>query len=193
MTGNSASEAQIDRKQVMSECKGYQYEPEFNEEELLAASAESSDDLGVNEINERGDNTNWCTCGHCDILPSQRECVCCKEFEHYAENYISSLCPCISQHSDFDMVCLNRVVLETAYVAFLRYKRKSGQAPQVLTNRQSRLMAYRQFICFVRRGQPLGKKNRVVLPACVVIKIRKAFPDDEYEGFHSESSSSDSD
>ncbi|XP_062615570.1 uncharacterized protein LOC134277272 [Saccostrea cucullata] len=119
----------------MSECKGYQYEPEFNEEELLAVSVESSDDLGINEINERGDNTNWCTCGHCDILPSQRECVCCNQGSWHIGN----------------------------------------------------------LFFFVRREQPLGKKNRVVLPACVVIKIRKAFPDDEYEGFHSESSSSDSD
>ncbi|XP_061170462.1 uncharacterized protein LOC133179792 [Saccostrea echinata] len=177
----------------MSDCKGYQYEPEYNEEELLAASTENNSDLGMIEENDRGNDKNWCSCGHCDILPSRRECVCCQEFEHYAENYISSQCPCISQHSDFEMVSLNRTVLETAYVAFMRYKRKRGPAPQVLTNRQSRLMAYRQFICFVRRGQPLGRKNRVVLPACVVIKIRKTFPDDAYEGFHSESSSSDSD
>jgi hypothetical protein len=38
----------------------------------------------------------------------------------------------------------------------------------LLTNRQSRLMAYRQFVCWVRKGQPLGKKYRVTLPACIV-------------------------
>ena len=58
-------------------------------------------------------------------------------------------------------------------------------------------MAYRQFVHWVRRGQPLGKKNRVVLPACVVTKIRKTFPEESgrHEGFHSEydSSMSDSD
>lgn len=56
-------------------------------------------------------------------------------------------------------------------------------------------MAYRQFLCWVRRGQPLGKKHRVVLPACAVLKIRKSFPEEsgQYEGFHSESSESDSD
>ena len=57
--------------------------------------------------------------------------------------------------------------------------------------RQYRLMAYRQFINWVRRGQPLGKKFRVVIPACVVLKIRKTFPEASgiYEGFHSASSS----
>ena len=57
--------------------------------------------------------------------------------------------------------------------------------------RQSRLMAYRQFVNWVRRGQPLGKKNRIVLPACIVLKIRKTYPEEsgQYEGFHSESNS----
>ena len=56
-------------------------------------------------------------------------------------------------------------------------------------------MAYRLFLCWVRRGQPLGKKKRVVLPLCVVSKIRKTFPDPGgiYEGFHDVESSSDSD
>ena len=47
---------------------------------------------------------------------------------------------------------------ETSYISFLRYKRHRGRAPDVLTNRQSRLVAYRQFVCWVRKGQPLGKK-----------------------------------
>ena len=56
-------------------------------------------------------------------------------------------------------------------------------------------MAYRQFLCWVRRGQPLDKKKRVVLPSCVVSKIWKTFldPDGIYEGFHDVDSSSFSD
>lgn len=55
-------------------------------------------------------------------------------------------------------------------------------------------MAYRQFINWVRRSQPLGKKFRVVIPSCVVTKIRNSFPDEHgnYEGFH-EASDTDSD
>ena len=68
----------------------------------------------------------------------------------------------------------------------------------MLTNRQSRLMSYRQFVCWVRKGQPLGKKYRVTLPACVVKTIREEFlsPDGNYEGFKEcacESDISDSD
>lgn len=60
-----------------------------------------------------------------------------------------------------------------------------------LTFRQSRLMAYRQFVCWVRRGQPLGRKKRITLPSCVVAKIRKTFPEtnNEYEGFKDASDS----
>jgi hypothetical protein len=37
----------------------------------------------------------------------------------------------------------------------------------------------------VRKGQPLGKKYRLTLPACVVKTIREEFPspDGNYEGF----------
>jgi hypothetical protein len=40
-----------------------------------------------------------------------------------------------------------------------------------------------------------NKKKRVVLPSCVVSKIRKTFPDPDgiYEGFHDVDSSSCSD
>jgi hypothetical protein len=46
-------------------------------------------------------------------------------------------------------------------------------------------MAYRQFVCWVRKGQPLGKKYRVTIPACVVKTIREEFPspDGNYKGF----------
>jgi hypothetical protein len=89
-------------------------------------------------------------------------------------------------------------VLETSYISFLRYKRHRGRAPDVLANRQSRLMAYRQFVCWVRKGQPLDKKYKVILPVCVVKSIRDEFPspDGNYECFKEcacESDISDSD
>ena len=115
----------------MSDCKGYQYEPEYNEDELST----SNENTAHSDENDRKHDKNWCSCEHCEILSSRRECTCCREFEHYAENYLSPACPCITEHCDFDMVCLNTIVLETAYVAFMRYKRQGGWAPQVLTNK----------------------------------------------------------
>ena len=102
-------------------CFGYQYEPEYTEEELAAAAATNEESTN-NEENEAIDK-NFCSCEHCALLPKQRECLCCKQFQHYDEHYITEDIPCISLHPDFDIICLNNTVLETAYVVFMRYKR----------------------------------------------------------------------
>ena len=58
-------------------CFGYQYEPEYTEEELAAAAATNEESTN-NEEDEAIDN-NFCCCGHCVLLPKQRECLCCKQ------------------------------------------------------------------------------------------------------------------
>ena len=52
-----------------------------------------------------------------------------------------------------------------------------------VVNRAYRLNAYRNFTCWVY-GK-LGHGNRKVTPSCVVVQIRKEFPDPnrEYTGF----------
>ena len=52
-------------------------------------------------------------------------------------------------------------------------------------NSLRRHLCYKSFLVFVNRGQPLGLKNRVVLPRCVVNKIRERYPnpDGQYKGF----------
>ena len=52
---------------------------------------------------------------NCTILPAFNECLCCSEFDHYVTDYINSHTKCISLHPYFDTVCLNPVILETAY------------------------------------------------------------------------------
>ncbi|XP_071123417.1 uncharacterized protein [Mytilus edulis] len=172
---------------------GYALEPEYTEEELhKMEAAESSRNQDILS-NPRQFNTDWCSCTKCIVMPLMTECLCCHEFTLFDGNI--ELGECISDNIFFRTVCLNPVVLETSYISFLRYKRHRGRAPDVLTHRQSRLMAYRQFVCWVRKGQPLGKRNRVTIPACVVYIIREAFPsqDGVYEGFiECESDTSDS-
>ena len=148
------------------------------------------------ENNPRQNDTNWCSCSKCISLPLPSECLCCHEFSLFDGQLEPS--DCITDNTNFRTGCLNPVVLERSYISFWRYKRHRGRAPDVLTNRQSRLMAYRQFVCWVRKGQPLDKKYRVTLPACVVKTIREEFPspDGNYEGFKEcacESDISDSD
>lgn len=51
--------------------------------------------------------------------------------------------------------------------------------------RQLRFTAYRQYTAWVHYYEKLGKGKRLVIPACVVKKIRLMFPDpnDNYVGF----------
>ena len=37
------------------------------------------------EVSDRFEGTFWCTCERCEIMPTQRECVCCRE-QPEAEN-----------------------------------------------------------------------------------------------------------
>jgi hypothetical protein len=97
-------------------CFGYQYEPEYTEEELAAAAATNEESTN-NEEDEAIDK-NLCSCGHCARLPKQRECLCCKQFQRYDEHYITEDMPCISLHPDFDIICLDNTVLETVYPIF---------------------------------------------------------------------------
>ena len=175
---------------------GYQLEPEYTEEERRQMEEAASAQRREIENNPRQNDTNWYSCSKCISLPLPSECLCCRAFSLLDCQLERS--DCIIDNTNFRIVCLNPVVLETSYISFLRYKRHKGRAPDVLANRQSRLMAYRQFVCWVRKGQPLGKKYRVTLPACVVKTIREEFPspDGNNEGFKEcscESDISDSD
>jgi hypothetical protein len=114
-------------------CFGYQYEPEYKEKELAAAAATNEE--STNNVEDEAIDKNFCSCRHCALLPKQRECLCCKQFQHYDEHYITEDIPCISLHPDFDIICLNNTVLETADVVFMRYKRLGGKSTRFIISK----------------------------------------------------------
>ena len=64
--------------EVMADLQPYRSEPErFPNPE----DSESENE----EVNDRLEGTFWCTCKRCEIVPTQRECVCCRE-QPEAEN-----------------------------------------------------------------------------------------------------------
>ena len=92
----------------------------------------------------------FCTCHNCVILPTQDECKCCKDFQHFVDQYIGDDCICITLHQDFETVCLNRTVLETTYICFLRYKRFTWRALETLNPRQEQynfMTTQKQSLC----------------------------------------------
>ena len=68
----------------MSQILPYQFEPEYSSSEEQPQSAaeeeEGEEDSVSNEGNEnRLSNMSWCSCERCVAMPSEKECVCCKE------------------------------------------------------------------------------------------------------------------
>ena len=43
------------------------------------AGNSEDDESGDDEMKERLEGTFWCTCERCEVMPTPRECVCCRE------------------------------------------------------------------------------------------------------------------
>ncbi|XP_074654381.1 P2X purinoceptor 7-like [Tubulanus polymorphus] len=168
----------------------YLYEPEAEPKrngDGPRPEAEGDDDEGrINRLEL--DNLNqWCQCGHCQILETEQECVCCMEIdvvkrrlEWVWEESGQNEETCMTDTAAFASICLNPWVLQLMWTEFQRqYGRKSFEGP---ANAKLRHVAYRSFVRWC--WGYLGKENRRILPACVVSCIRAHFPEDGYEEDH---------
>ena len=113
----------------------YAFEPVYSEDEHVSDSEDSEDsDLEGNLDSERVGNTDWCVCEACVSL-SERECICCHEWDILEEKLKVEDVDCVTQHKDFEVVCLNPTVLATSYIAYMRFKCMGGRAPDILNNK----------------------------------------------------------
>ena len=123
----------------------------------------------------------------------------CQELDALNQKFDESGVECITAHAKFRIVCLDTDVLNTALVAI--HNARCNPLPEPIENRLVvlkilpqelfvhcifriflissrtwRLAAYRQFTWWVHGV--LGRKNRRVIPACVVKAIRHEFPEE---------------
>ena len=75
-----------------------------------------------------------CTCGHCSVMSTERESICCKEIEQLAwllssEGESSLESQCITRHVDFTNVCLCRAVLTVALYSH-RHRYGTSDVPE---------------------------------------------------------------
>ena len=78
----------------MSVPHGYAFQPEWDEKEIeeierVAVAAGNTELEGEQQAdrlpaaaavpNARLANTDWCECGNCLVMPTARECICCRE------------------------------------------------------------------------------------------------------------------
>ncbi|XP_067045481.1 uncharacterized protein [Acropora muricata] len=135
------------------------------EDHVSDSEEEEIGDLELPSGENRETHTSWCLCERCAVMPTEKACVCCKEIAFLSKatcdgnvSFLVGL-SCITEHESFLTVCPNREVLWTA------------------------LAAYRQFTWWVHGH--LGKTICHVIPSCVVMNIRSAFPseDGSYTGY----------
>uniref|UniRef100_A0A8C5H0J8 P2X purinoreceptor 7 intracellular domain-containing protein n=1 Tax=Gouania willdenowi TaxID=441366 RepID=A0A8C5H0J8_GOUWI len=92
---------------------------------------------------------SWCVCNNCRDMPTDVECKCCGQQPE---------------------ACISILPHMAAYIlqeGHLRLARESSK--------QLRHAAYRQYVMW--QYGALGRGNRVVIPSCVVWRIRDCFPD----------------
>ncbi|XP_063403855.1 P2X purinoceptor 7-like [Mytilus trossulus] len=166
----------------------YQFEPVVHIEQNEVSSQNQSDSSEENSEAEsdssdlqdsRMDNLAWCDCNHCAAMPTVDECLCCKEVGPVAEKMEDEDLDCITDHEGFTGNCLNRHVIEVSLYDFV--ERQGPIDDNEPIHELYRYVAYRRFTRWI--WHILGKKRRKVIPACAVLKIREAFPSEDFTGF----------
>ena len=116
---------------------------------------------------------------------SQKEAVCCQSKDELADLLDNELC---ITSTDLFNGLLSEGLEYSRFIhasAIRDSKKRQEYLSKEVTNGLKRHMLYRNFV--MSRGYPLGKNNRVVLPRCVVEKIREKYPESEedcYTGFN---------
>ena len=81
----------------------------------------------------RRESRSWCLCGHCVVMPSKIECVCCREFDQVNSMSADESVQCITLHPRFAAVCLEREVLHAVLV--LMHDMQSSNLEDPVSNR----------------------------------------------------------
>ncbi|XP_049921147.1 P2X purinoceptor 7-like isoform X2 [Epinephelus moara] len=123
-----------------------------------------------------------CSCGNCATMPTEQENVCCREIPQVLRRMqqVDDHMTCMLDHPGLEPVCLNPYSLQRE---FNHYRANYGRLQIRGIEKRFSYVGYRSFVGWCWGF--LGWRVRVVVPACVVLRIRREFPDPEgrYVGF----------
>ncbi|XP_043926833.1 P2X purinoceptor 7-like [Protopterus annectens] len=165
----------------------YSFEPVYKEGECppkrsRRSSSSSEDEEPSATITGE---TRWCSCQQCIQMSSSLECYCCASSPRACVkmNELDPAPRCITEHSLFGSTCLTTHFLHILMRAMYVFRGNFRQTNW--TNSTYRFVAYRAYVLWMYENRKLGYGHRVVIPSCVVNKIRQRFPSDEadYTGF----------
>lgn len=120
------------------------------------------------------DLSEWCTCGNCATMPSEPENVCCIEIPQVSRRMqeLEDSVRCMVDHPGLEPVCLIVFSLQNALNI---YRAEYGRLQMRQIQQRHRYLAYRTFVSWCWGF--IGRRIRVVIPACVVLRICREFPD----------------
>ena len=125
---------------TMAVVRPYQFEPTYsNEDREQSSSSEDESSTSTARIND--DTVSCCTCGKCVTMERERENICCKEITQVVAKLAEH--NCITETENYENVCLNTAVLETALVAMVDFG--FAPVPDPITNRYMQLHVYDGF------------------------------------------------
>ena len=98
-------------------------EPEYLEKEINAMNILENENFSDNSEesdldSSRLENLHWCSGFECGIALTTRvqECKCCCECKSLLGDKLKDV-KCITSNSEVHILCLNKIVLETAFTA----------------------------------------------------------------------------
>ena len=92
----------------------FSFEPEYSSDKHSESSSDKVQSGG--DTSNRLSTTTWCQCAKCFYI-EERDRVCCRQIENAAvlsDNF--KHLSCITDHFDFEAVCLNETILRTALI-----------------------------------------------------------------------------
>ncbi len=108
--------------------EAYAFEPRVprtkQNKKQVAAAPDPEPDPRAHRLN----NTDWCLCGKCTILPTSRECKCCHE-ENDVANKILKGTQCVTENQAFQNICMDFDALEVALLLIAHVRVDSLKRP----------------------------------------------------------------
>ena len=154
---------------------------------VVASDSMDVDQIPADDGQMITQSLDWCASGKCSLC-LQEEAVCCHDRPEILD-FMNSDKGCITDEPFFQaqLSCeeglqYNRLI----YSSIIRDdSERQKYLEKVFDNGMIRHLCYRSFLVLVNRGQPLGRNVRVVLPQCVLSRIRQHYPspNGQYTGF----------
>ena len=160
---------------------------DMNFEEFDGISSDEEEDDSRAESPLPGDFAadSFCDCGNCTDC-STKEAVCCRSKPEIMD-LIPDGCRCVTETSIFTGLVKDGLdYTRFIHASVIRnHEKREEYLAKELTNGLKRNLLYRNFTIMVNKGVPLGKHTRVVIPRCVIEKIRVEYPEEngQYKGF----------